>query len=206
MNTCQRLLCAGGLALLASACAQRLEPAQVAQRFWNAVTAGDTGAAQLFVTADSRAMLRAGDGVLPIGDVQIGRTIIDGRTARVETTVTVLGDKPLAVPLNTRLREEDGRWKVDYDQTMAAIASSGELARALGRMRELNRQFSAELDKSMAELQRSLPAITRELERFKAQIQQQVPAIRQEIEDLARRLEDALKEARDPPAADPRPI
>ncbi len=190
------------LGLAATGCEQRLEPQQVAERYWKAVVARDVDAARPFVTRESRTALRFAGNVLPVGDVRFGRTVIDGTVAQVETTVTLLGDKPLPVPLATHLREEDGQWRVDSAATMAMLAPEGEVGAAVARLRELNAELAERMDRSMAELQRQLPEIEREVERFRSEIGRRVPAVRKELEDFARRLEEALK---NPPPAAPAP-
>jgi len=182
-------------------CQARLEPQQVADRFWRAVAAGDAGAARMFVTRVSRAAVDPAADVLPIGEAAFGRTVIDGPQARVQTTLTVLGDRPTPVTLATHLVEEDGTWKVDYTRSIQSVAGGSDLALALERMRELNSRFSAELDRSVEELQKRLPRIQQEMQRFQEELTRRVPAIRQELEDFARRLEEALHGPGEQPAA-----
>jgi len=189
----------GVLLLLGTGCEQQLNPMQVTQRFWQAVEAQDRGAVRLFVTRESVEAVRAADGILPLSTTGFGKTTIEGERAQVETTVALAGDKPVPVPLKTYLRQEDGRWKVEYQQTVGALSERGDLAAWLARLREFNQQFSRQVDRSIEDLQRALPEIEREFKQFEESVNEQIPALKEELEEFGRKLEEALKDLERPP-------
>lgn len=182
-------------ALLAAGCQEQLGPQQVAERFWSAVAARDAAAARALVTAASRDAVALDGEVLPVGDVELGRIVIEGDTARIDTAATVLGDEPLRVPLVTHLQREGERWRVDYRRTVEVLSNDSDIGRAIAKLRELNNRLAAGLDQSMAELEKRLPEIEREARRFKQELAEKLPGMRAELEALAKRLQQALEEA-----------
>lgn len=193
------------VALLTVGCQERLGPQQVAERFWSAVTARDAAAARALVTEASRDAVALDGEVLPVGDVELGRIVIDGDTARIDTAATVLGDEPLRVPLVTYLQREGERWRVDYRRTVDFLSNDSDIGRAIAKLRELNSRLAEGLDQSMAELEQRLPELEREARRFKEELAEKLPAMRTELEAMAKRLQQALEEALRPPAAQPPP-
>jgi len=195
MRTCLRftiVLLAGLTAGLGAACGERLEPQQVAERFWTAVMAGDKGAVALFVTEASRAGLDPKADVIDIQAFSIGRTVIEDEQASVLTEVVIAADEPLSLPLETRLVLEEGHWRVDYERSVSPVASDSRLAGLIEDMRSMNRRFSDKVDESLAELQEAVPQIEKEFERLEDELKAAMPALQRAVEDFARRLEEAL--------------
>jgi len=173
-------------------------PDEVARAFWVAVQARDAAAVEAL--SDAPTTGRA-DTLLPVDGVRLGRTVIDGDRAEVETSIRLGGDDPMTVPLTTYLIRRDGAWKVDYADTVAAIRESGRLGGVLGQLRDFSRQFSGEVDRSLDELEQALPRIEREVRGIEELFRSQVPELRERIEEFARALDRALKR---PPADRPR--
>jgi hypothetical protein len=191
-----------GVGLALTACQTQLEPEQVSRRFWKAVQAQDAGAIRLFATRSSHAAIEAAPPLLSIGETRLGRTVVDGDAATVEATVTVLGDPPMQLPLLTRLAREDGHWKVDYQRTVQPLATGGQLAALIERLREFNTRFSGEVDRSLDDLEAALPEIERELRRLEASIEGKIPELKRRIEQFAKELEEALEDPREKRSAD----
>jgi hypothetical protein len=181
------------LVLLNASCAQDLTPRDVAVRFWNAIEQGDTRAVKHYVTAADAAALESLDRVLPITKSELKRTVIEDESAFVDTTVTVDGDKPLDFPLRTYLVREDQRWKVDYERTISAVATAGKLAAVIDKVHEFGDTLQQGIDRSVEQLEQTLPEIERELSRIEDQIKQQVPELRKRLENFTRELKDALE-------------
>lgn len=193
MHVTARQLCLLSLALLIISCGQNLTPQEVAGKFWAAVEQGNSNAVKRHVTAADAATLKNLDDVLPITNSKLTRVVIEGDTAYIDTTVTVDGDKPLEFPLKTYLVVEDGRWKVDYQRTIGAVASAGKLAAVIGMVHEFGAALQHGIDRSMQELEQTLPQIEQELSRIEDQIKQHVPELRKRLENFTRELEDAIK-------------
>lgn len=194
------------LALAVLGCAPRLDPLEVSERFWSAVAAGDAAAARAHVAPRTAPEAGLGGELLPISDARLGRAVIEGDRARVETTVTLDADRPLDVPLETVLLRERERWRVDYAATVEGLRESDGLARVLRGFRdafdELGATLGREVERSVSEIERALPELKRELERAEREIRARVPELERRLEELRRALEEALEPALEPPPAD----
>jgi len=186
--------------LFASGCVAKLTPMQVSEKFWQAVQNNDADAARHFVTKDARHRDLT-DNILPLEEVTLGRTVIDGEQAWVDTTVVISADKPFTLPLKTVLLQENERWKVDYDATVASVTKGSHAARIISGISELSRKFSDELDRSMDDIQRSLPELQKELEKLEDNLRKSLPELRQQMQEFLRQLEEAL--GQDKPAGPP---
>ncbi len=184
------------LPLLLGGCNQRHSPIEVSQAFWKAVQAGNAGAVKALVTSASRASVKTDGKVLEIAQVALGRTIIDGDSAAVDTSLVIKSDRPLEVPLQTRLRREDGAWRVDYDATMASLQPGGSLAQALDTLGELGQVFSDKVQESMGELQQHMPELKRRIEQAQSEIQRTLPEVRRQLEEMLEQLRKGLEQAR----------
>lgn len=188
-----------GLALAFTAgCTAPLTPQDVADRFWRAVITGHPAKIRRYVLTHQRAQLEGDAEILAVGDYELGRVVIDGPRADIETTVTLAGDTPVPVTVSTRLAQEDGTWRVDYEATVAGISAQSELARVIGQIGELGNTLRDGLEQSVEEMSKALPAIERELSQLEARIRQRMPELRAKIEQFARQLERSLEQ---PPAA-----
>ena len=191
--------------VLLSGCNQRHSPIEVSRAFWKAVQAGNAGAVKVLVTKKSRASVKTDGKALQIGQVQLGRTVIEGNVATVDTSLVVKSDHPVRVPLQTHLLREEGDWRVDYDATMASLEPGGSLAQALGTLGELGRIFSDKVQESMGDLQQRMPEIKRRIEEARGEIQRQLPEVRRQLEEMLEQLRKGLEQARpvEPPASHP---
>ncbi len=182
--------------VLLGGCNQRHSPIEVSQAFWKAVRAGNAGAVKVLVTKASRASVETGAKALEIDQVELGRTVIDGDVASVDTRVVIASDHPVRVPLQTRLRREHGVWRVDYDATMASLRPGSSLAQALGTLGELGRAFSDKLQQSMDELQQRMPEIKRRMEEAQGEIRRTLPEVRRQLQEMLEQLRKGLEQAR----------
>lgn len=95
------------------------DPKQVAQQFWNAVRVGDFEKVKPLVTRASAQSMKPeekGD-FNKEGEVVVGAAKVEGERALVETTIK---DKGFTIPFQTIVVKEEGKWKVDADQTMVS--------------------------------------------------------------------------------------
>ncbi len=181
------------LLTLSASCAQPLTPQEVAGRFWAAIEQGDARTVKRYVTAADAEALDSLDKVLPITKAELKRTVIEQETAFIDTNVTVGGQRPLNFPLKTYLVMESKRWRIDYDKTIIAVATAGKLAAVMDKVHEFGSALQHGIDRSVQELERTLPQIEHELSRIEKQIKQQVPELRKRLENFARELEEAIK-------------
>lgn len=190
------------LLLIASvaACGKPSTPVEVASEFWQALEAGDAGMVKRRITAAEAASFQSIDQVLPIAGAELGRIVIDGRAATIDTSITVSGDKPLEFPLKTYLVLEDEEWKVDYARTIEAVHNAGKLAAVIDKVHEFGDTLQQGIERSVQELEHTLPQIEQELSRIEDQIKQHVPELRKRLEQFTQELEEAMKR---PPAPSP---
>lgn len=190
------------LGFLLSACAEPLGPEQVADRFWRAVVAQQPMKIARHVTARDRARLDQSSEILPVAAYEFGRIVIDGTTAMVSTRVTLAGDTPVTLAIDTRLVQEESIWLVDYQTTMENLSAQGELARVIAQIGAIGETVQRGVDQSVEEMRKALPAVERELARIEEAIRQRVPELRSRLEAFANQLEEALKKP--PPDSPPR--
>jgi len=191
------LLLAAALAL--GAC-KEMSPLEVARGFWDAAAKDDQAAMRRYVAPGTWPPEQQHAHLLAVGGARFGRIVIDGDRASIDTTVSVRGDRPLDVPLETRLVRDDGAWRVDYHATVAPLAADGALARFLQELRRSGERLARALDESADGLRRSLPGLDRDLRGIEEELRHRIPELRERIEEFSRRLEDAL---RPPPARKP---
>ena len=191
------------------ACSEPLPPQDVADRFWRAVVAQQPATIARYVVARDRALLDQDSSILPISAYELGRIVIDDARASVSTQVTLDGDTPVTLGIETRLIEEEAGWRVDYQETVAALSAQGDLARVIEKIGAIGETVRRGVEQSADEMKRALPTIERELSRLEAEISQRVPELRSRLEAFAKSIEDALRRAppaMEQPAPSPEPM
>lgn len=189
------MLCLGATL---GACAERLSPLklspfEVTNKFWTAIKTNDTKTIREYILTESPNKEDLTSSLLPITDFKLGKITIDGERSWVETTVTVEGERSMAVPIETVLIKENGQWKVRYEETVAMLTEASELARALENFGTLTEQFSKKIDQSLEGLQRSLPKVQREFKAIEEKLKADLPEIQKQLEGFARELQDLFK-------------
>jgi len=174
------------VALVMAGCASTLTPQDVAGRFWRAVIAQDPVQVRRYVRASDEGLLKDGLGLMVVTDFSLGRVVIDGDLATVDTRVALRGERALDIDLVTRLTRENGQWRVDFAATAHAVSRHSELARLIDRIAQLGTQMREGIGRSRSEIERVLPQLNAELSRLEQRIRQSVPALRQRLEEFAK--------------------
>ncbi len=182
------------------ACQQNLTPQQVTEAFWTALQQQNNQAVEQLIAPGTRSHVSETEQLLDIGTVTYGRIIIDKNIASVETEVEILADKPISVPLMTRLTQHNDQWLIDYDATVSSIRSNGSLGQLLGQLRNFGRDLGDKLEDSLGELEHKLPEIKRQLEDFEGQFRSVMPELQQQLEEFARQLKESLEKFNPKPA------
>ncbi|RME35574.1 MAG: OmpH family outer membrane protein [Gammaproteobacteria bacterium] len=185
--------------LLLAGCQTPLMPDEVAGLFWEAIQKGDHRTLQRLVAPGTMDTQEADGEVLPVSAVKLGATVIEGDQARVATEVTLSGDHPVTVPLETRLVRIDRRWLVDYRATVQSLRSDSPVAQALFTLQTLTERLQRGLEESTRELQRQAPEIERQLDELGRELESKVPEIQRQLEEFARQLQEALEGLQKPP-------
>ena len=179
---------------------EMISPHVVTEKFWEAIQAHELETARQYIASESLEKEYLTAPLLPIIQVELGKTIIDKERAWVETTVTVHRDETVAIPIKTILIQEDQQWKVRYQDTVTLLTETSQLARLLEQFGTMTEQFAQKFNHSLQELQRSLPEIERGLKDIESKLKAQVPEIQKRLEDLGEELEKLFKSA--PPPSD----
>lgn len=198
-----RALAPLALLLALVGCEPEVPPQTVAEHFWRAVIAADRAAMTREVRAADRDDVQNDAALLPVERFTLGKVVIDGAAASIDTELTLGGETPMDLAVVTVLVKESDRWRVDYPATINRLRNDGGLAHLLGRLRGLGRELGDGLDRSMGDLQRAIPELESELERLEQDLRGKLPALRRQLEDLTRGLERAPEPRQPSPDAPP---
>lgn len=182
--------------LVIGGCMANLEPREVSERFWTAVQEKNTVEIRKYISSDVSNNALS-EHILPIDNVSLGKTVIDGDHAWVDTEVDVSADEPFTLPLKTVLKKENNQWKVDYDETVSPVSSDSSIARVVGNLSELSNQVAEELDRALEDIQAAIPEVQKEIEEIEENLNHSLPELRQRIEEIMQQLEEALKGKKD---------
>jgi uncharacterized protein YjbJ (UPF0337 family) len=185
--------------VLLSGCQEKLSPIEVSEHFWKGVELRDATIIERFISSDSKIDSSSIENILPVKNTTFGRTVIEGNMAWVDTTATIVSEKPFALPLTTTLVKENDYWKVNYNETIASVSSGGDIARIMGSIQDLSGKFTDELDRSIGEMQKAIPEIKREIEQVEKKIKSKIPELKRQMEEFTKQLEEILKLPPQPP-------
>jgi len=184
--------------LFITSCNESLYPIDVAEGFWRAVKDKDTKAIQKYSTNNSLKEDEPGENILPLDEITLGKTVIDGETAWVDTMVTISGDKPFTIPLRTELIRENKRWKVDYDATIKLVSQGSAVSNVINSIRNMSKDLAEELNQSMEEMQKAIPEVTEELNQSMEEMQKAIPEVTEELnqsmEDIQKTIPEVVEE------------
>jgi hypothetical protein len=157
---------------LAFACGELASsPAQVTERFWEALRTGDAATARQYASASSAMRVTSLGGGRQIEEVLLGEALEGESSAIVRTSLaTSTEEGRFHTTFDTHLVREAEEWRVDVaaterEWTTAVFASSMRLIReSLG---EGVQEFSEALEEGAAEIQRAIREALEELEKEK---------------------------------------
>jgi len=193
-NIVFKLLFLSFICLFNTACDEGLYPIDVAEEFWRAIKDKDVKTIQKYSTEDSLTGEDLDENILPLDEIILGRTVIDGDSSWVDTTVTISGDKPLTLPLRTVLIRENKQWKVDYDETIKLVSKGSSISRIISSIRNMRENLTEELNQSMEDIQKAMPEVKEEIEKIEESLLEHVPELRKQIKEFLKDLKEAIKE------------
>lgn len=186
--------------LMLCGCTRSLPPQDVADRFWRAVITQHPAKIRRYVREQDQATLKDDPKIMPISEFELGRVVIDGESATIETSITLDADKPVALKIDTELVREGEQWRVDYSATIDDISTQSQLAQVIGQIESIGGALADGIDKSVDEMKKMLPEIERQLSRIEGEIKQRMPELRERIEEFSKRIEESLKLPPEEPA------
>ena len=207
-----RIITAAALgALLLSACGgPNRSPEQVAEAFWLAVLADDLDGVRANSTADSAANMDLSMLELD-ATVSFGEVDLSADRARILTQLQDPGSEEPAVEVSTTLSLEDGEWRVEATQTLAA-ARQALASDVAGDIRELGEEIRRELEAAVQELRKEVPELRKDLEalgevaeELRESLNEQVPALQREVDELLLALQEILEGQTEPALEEPAP-
>jgi len=166
----------------------------VSEKFWRAVKDKDTKAIQKYSTKDSYEENENIENILPLDEIVLGKTVIDGDGAWVDTTVTISGDKPYTLPIKTVLIRENKQWKVDYQATIKWISKGSVISSIINSIKNMSENLAKELNQSMEDIEKAIPEIKEKIEKLEESLLEHVPELKKQIEEFVEDLKDAIKE------------
>ena len=180
--------------LFGSGCDDRLYPIEVSEGFWRAVKNKDTEGIEKYSTKNVSKENESIENILPLDEITLGKTVIDGDSAWVDTTVTISGDKPFTIPLRTMLIRENKQWKVDYDSTVKLISKGSTVSSVINSIKNMSEDLAEELNQSMEGIEKAIPEIKEEVDKIEESLLEHVPELKKQIEKFVEDLKDAIKE------------
>ena len=193
-KTTLKLIFITSICLFMAGCGEGLYPIDVSEGFWRGVKNKDIRAIEKYSTEDSLTGDELSENILPIDEIILGKTVIDGDAAWVDTTVTISGDKPYTLPIKTVLIRENKQWKVDYQATMKWVSKGSSVYSVINGIKSMTRDLAEEFDQSMEDIQKAIPEIKQEVEEIEESLMKHVPELKKQVEDFVEDLEEAIKD------------
>ena len=189
-----KLIFITSICLFMTGCAEGLYPIDVSEGFWRAVKDKDIKAIEKYSTEDSLTGDELSENILPLDEIVLGKTVIDGDGAWVDTTVTISGDKPYTLPIKTVLIRDKRQWKVDYQATMKWVSKGSSVYSVISGIRNMSEALAEELNQSMEDIQKAIPEIKEEVEEIEESLLEHVPELKKQIKEFVDDLEEAIKD------------
>jgi len=193
-KTTFKLIFITSICLFMTGCAEGLYPIDVSEGFWRAVKDKDIKAIERYSTEDSLTGDELSENILPLDEIILGKTVIDGDGAWVDTTVTISGDKPYTLPIKTVLIRDKRQWKVDYQATMKWVSKGSSVYSVISGIRNMSEALAEELNQSMEDIQKAIPEIKEEVEEIEESLLEHVPELKKQIKEFVEDLEEAIKD------------
>lgn len=191
--------------ILLSGCYTEKPPQEAAQNFWDAIKMQDIENTRKYATTETRDLIDASQGQFRDANVTFGKIIINGDTTTIETTLLMRKNgTETTIPLQTILKQENGEWRVDYQQTRQSIkeTETDALPDISKDIQELGKKLSDRMDEALGELKQKIPEYEEKLKKLSETAskkleeawQRQVAEIKKGIEELGKVLDEVLKE------------
>lgn len=177
-------------------------PQDVAADFWKGLQAKDIRLLYDSVSTKTVDEIKL-DELLPIREIYLGETTVNGDMARVVTIVDLVIDieknTTREITLSTLLLNESGDWKVDYDSTVSALTVTSGYVEFMAEVQKLSEGFQEKFNSVVDEYQNAIPDIQREFEKLEKDLQMRIPEMQKRMEEFAKDLEEAMKPPAEPP-------
>jgi len=165
--------------LLLISCADTPDsPNQVAEKYWDAIQQGDTKAAKQYITNSSQKLYD--NHINSLQYISIDNFAVDNDKTTVTTIINPEADVPGdEIIFETRLRQENGQWKVDLNNTQVPQTAKKER-----ELQELAEELSTTMQKNVDSMQDVMSEGMNMLN----------DALREGSEEMGKSMLDAMKE------------
>lgn len=177
-------------------CQSATSPEDVSKKFWQAVQQQDIEQIKKYSLEDSYSQMTDFGLLAGVEDFSLGKIIIDGDNADIETKVTINTDtKQNVLSISTHLLKQEDNWLVDYESTIAPIMTNKDMAELMGGIEELTDEFTKEVEGSVEEFKnKAVPEIKSKLEQAEQELKEQLPEIKKKIDEFLKDLEKSIQE------------
>ncbi len=196
-------------------CFGKKDPGEVAQGFWQAVTANDLATARKYAGGQSLTAIGQQNPYAASG-VRYGEIRINGDQATVATIIAEPGEGKRELPsFATELHKVDGVWRVEGDATLAnaAAAEADRLARRLRELQAMGDELARKFGEAHQDLKQEIPEMEKRLDQLGQAVRtgvdkawnEYLPALKEDMEALIDAFQRSLEEAlpSEPPADEP---
>ncbi len=186
--------------LLLAACSAPKTPEEITLAFWQGVIAEDGAALVRYSTLEDGALFDGFGRDWTGAQLATGKVVIEGARARVSTQIGLADGGELSV--TTFLRQEEGRWLVDFRLTADALEGADKLNRLLGYLDGMGRELVQQLEQATAGISANLYQFSQRLEalagRWEGEAHQRLEffgeSLRDSLEGLAEAIRRSLEE------------
>ena len=191
---------------LMSGCLAEKSPQEAARNFWDAMKVQDIENARKYSTTNTRSLIDTSNGQFRGANVTFGKILIDDNTTTIETTVrTQKNGTETTIPLQTILKQENGEWRVDYQQTKESMTETSSISDIAKDLQELGKKLSDRMDEALGEIKQKVPEYEEKIKKLGETAskkmdeawQRQVSEIKKSIEELGKILDEMLKREHD---------
>ncbi len=145
---------------LSTGCQGSTPPQEVAQNFWNAIKAHDINTARKYSTVSTRDSIDISNELFQYSSLTFGMIIINGDKTIIESTIkTNKSGQETIVPFLTILMQEEGVWRVDYEETKNTIKEDISLSEIIDDINELGKELSRNIDETLSKLKQKIPEV-----------------------------------------------
>ncbi|MCV6604474.1 MAG: hypothetical protein OIF34_04150 [Porticoccaceae bacterium] len=183
------------LAVFISGCSNSDSPGDVAQDFWQAMADGDIDTARGLATESSKEAVRM-DKKLHIEYLEFGKIFTEeGNPSLLPTSLTtVSGGNRINLSFDTVLEQQQGQWRVDFNQTTQSMLGSSfqQLQDALAEtITEAGNAVGDAVDEALneaaGEMSEVLQGAAREMQQAADQLREELQQLKQDNEHQQRK-------------------
>ncbi len=190
-----RLLLLSAVFFMLPGCKGDLNPDQVADIFWSAAVSNNSALMKRMSSRDTYNESADFARLHQVTAFTLGRIVIDGDTAEVETSLT-MDNASSPVSITTYLINEEGKWRVDFDKTASFLSLNEQMTELIDGIEGLAEEFAEEIEGSVEDFkEKALPAIKSQVEQVEKELKKKLPEIRQQIDEFLEELEKSIEES-----------